>query len=111
MTRAASKDFPHKWEIEVPMAPCPDSGCGRLHGGHVAVGADPGCLYIGLVSDLGDGALRLTPEQAFEFNDDLTLALGVMIGMDMSDITSLVSDLQFSISEAFEAAEKGDGNE
>src|SRR5215210_5909318 len=89
MSRVIDETFPYKWEIDVPMRPCPDAECGKLHGGHIAVGAENGCVMLGLVSDLGAGALRLRIPEALELLENIGDAFGVALGMDMSDILDL----------------------
>lgn len=113
MTRVAPTErFPYRWETDVPMKPCPDPGCAKLHGGHVAVGSDAprggkeGAFLLGIVSDLGNGALRLTPEEAMELMDDFAIAFAVMIGMDTSDAIGMLSDIKEDVARAFDEVEK-----
>jgi hypothetical protein len=101
-----TESFPHKWATVIPPRPCPDADCTKSHGGRVVVGADDGVFYLGLTSDLGEGALRLTPEEAFALMDDMTTAIGVMIGLDTSDVLSVMADIEERVRIAFEAAEE-----
>jgi hypothetical protein len=101
-----TENFPNKWETVIPDRPCPDPGCTKKHGGHITVGSDPGQFYIGLVSDLGSGALRLTPEEAFAFADDMSTALGVMLGMDISDVLDVMANIEEQTRRAFDRVEE-----
>lgn len=97
--------FPHKWETVVPMKPCQDPGCNKIHGGHIAVGAEDGKLLLGLYSDLGSGALRLNNEETLSLMEDLSVAIGVMIGLATRDAIGLYTDLSEAVDKAFDTIE------